>query len=267
MVVQTKDIIRRERKRKVSGFLKTILFLALLVTTAYILIQSPLFTVQEITVENNKFLKTEEIVSLSGLHTGTNIFRVDFRIAKQKIKTHPMVDEVEIKRVFPDEIRISLLERKPLANLVIKGGFIEIDEKGYYLRIVNDLSNNDNLPIVSGVKYKNQVVAQQIKEENLVVGLTYLKNCSKALKAQISEVNVSDANNVIFYSLSGFRIIVGDDSRIADKVEHLDEIIKNNKDKLKDIEYIDVSFNGDPVIKFNSLVPVSEKEAASEIKD
>lgn len=251
MVVKTKALIRQERKTKISGILKSLFFLAVLVIAVYILIQSPLFAVQKINVEGNKFISQGEAIKLSGLHLQTNIFRMDFQTAKKNIMTHPMIEEVNIKRQYPNQVMITLTERKPLANLLIQGGFIEVDAKGFYLRKVVSFSNHDNLPIISGVKYGQQEIGQQIKEENLVVGLQYLKNCPESLKAQISEINVTDSTNIIFYTLSGLKVIIGDESRIKEKVHTLMEIFHSKGNQLKDVEYIDVSFNGDPVVKFN----------------
>lgn len=268
MVVNTKELIRQERKNKISGFIKSLLFLALLIITIYILIQSPIFAVKQINIEGNRFLSEEEIVSLSGIHTGTNIFRVDFRDAKEKIKTLPMISEVVLKRQYPNEVKISVTERTPLANLAVPGGFIEIDKKGYYLRKLTSFNVNDNLPIITGVKYSKQEIGQKINEENLMVGLEYLQNCSDNLKDKISEINVTDPNNIIIYSITGFRIMVGDETSIKEKIHNLDEIFNTKGDKLKEIEYIDVSFNGNPVIKFtNNYTTKNKATSNSELKD
>lgn len=268
MVVNTKELIRQERKSKKGGFLKSLLFLALIIITIYILIQSPLFMVKRINTEGNKFLTSEEIIKLSGIHTETNIFKIDFRNAMKKIKTHPMISNVVLKRQYPDQIKISIVERRPLANMLVQGGFIEVNEKGFYLRKLKSFNISDNLPIISGVKYSKQEIGQQINEENLLVGLEYLKDFSIGLRDKISEINVEDPNNIIIYSMSGFRIMVGDETGIKEKIHNLNEIFNAKGEKLKDIEYIDVSFKGDPVIKFNNInITQNKSNEYNDLKD
>ena len=71
--------------------------------------------IKKITVENNNIVKEEEIKKkLSYLHQN-NIFFLNTRNLKDKIKEIQFIESYQIKKVYPGEIKIKIVEKKPIA--------------------------------------------------------------------------------------------------------------------------------------------------------
>lgn len=240
--------VHREQASK-SGWhlLQSLFFIFILALAAFFFLQSSFFRVNKIEVHNMKQLTREQIVSLSGLTPGVNIFKADLKQAQSKIALNPMVSSVEITRKLPRTIVVNVTERKSLALIPDKGSFIIVGEDGFCLATTKNL-NTVNMPLITGLTPKGSVPGKKISDEKIKTALDYLLTMSLNLRASISEINLTDLNNVRVYMIDGTEIRFGDDSRIADKMKLYEEVIgQNYKNK---IQYIDISYEGNPVIKF-----------------
>lgn len=237
--------------------LHSLFFIFILVLAIFFFLQSSFFRVKNIEVTGLKQLKKEQVVALSGLAPGVNIFRADLRQAQSKIALNPMVGDVQITRKLPRTILVNITERKPLAIIPDKGSFIIVGDGGYVLARVKNLSSV-NLPMLTGLKTAGANPGKIIADEKIQIALKYLLTMSLNLRAAVSEINLTDVNNIRIYTIDGVEVRFGDDTRIADKIKLYGEVIgQNYKNK---ILYIDISYKGSPVIKFMGQEGETKKE-------
>ena len=80
------------------------------------------FKVDGIAVVGNEEISDEEILKLSELEVGENIFDVHPLFAQHRIKENLYIEKVRVKRKLPNKIEISVTERsgKAQAKLVWK---------------------------------------------------------------------------------------------------------------------------------------------------
>ncbi|WP_418790561.1 cell division protein FtsQ/DivIB [Phosphitispora sp. TUW77] len=205
--------------------------------------------VKEIAVKGNKVFSTAEVVSLSGLSSGLNIFKVNLKQAESKVGMHPMIKAVQIIRDFPATIIIDITEREQAALVYCTDSFAVISSDGYCL-IKESSPGQTNLPIITGEELKSLAPGQKIPGEKLAVALDYLKAMPVNLRAAVSELNVSDLNNIRMYTMDKAEVRFGDKNRIMEKINLYQEVIRQKYDNK--IQYIDISYKGSPVIKFVS---------------
>lgn len=237
--------------------IESLFFIFLLALATFFFLQSSFFRVTDIKVSGLKQLKKDQVISLSGLAPGVNIFRSDLRQAQSKISLNPLVEEVQVTRKLPRTISVNIQERKPLAVIPDKGSFIIVGNDGFVLSMAKNFSTI-NLPILTGIKITNATPGKIISDEKIQIALKYLQIMSLNLRAAVSEINLSDINNIRIYTIDGVEVRFGDDSRIADKIKLYGEVIgQNYKNK---IQYIDISYKGSPVIKFLGQVGTTKKE-------
>ncbi len=235
--------------RRKLNFGETIFFIFLLVLAAYVLFVSPLFTVREITVAGCRELTPEIIISHSGLTTGTNIFKVNLGQAAAGIKLLPAVKEVHLDRDFPGRINIKIVERKPVALLPAKDGFIAVDEDGIYLRQAR--IGEEGLPVVTGLTFDLPPPGQPVQNDRLPVVLEVIGNLPAGLVDELSEVSLEQKDRLVLYTLQGTRCSLGEPENVPKKGALLVQILKELKGK--QIEYIDLSQPGAPVVKFKTV--------------
>lgn len=142
-----------------------ILFAFVVLLAAFILLGSPLFEVREIEVTGNSALPEKKIVELSGITAGINIFKVNLKESEARIRTVPLIKDVSLTREFPSRIVIAVEERKAVALLPVKDGFIQVDREGVCLK---ESGVAGSLPVVTGTVVPTPAPGQVIRDANWV---------------------------------------------------------------------------------------------------
>ncbi|MCL5057198.1 MAG: FtsQ-type POTRA domain-containing protein [Actinobacteria bacterium] len=239
--------LKRANIIKIYLFLNSILFATLFLAAAYILARSSLFEVREIEVLGNASLNRDQIVSISGLNPGENIFRINLQAAAEKLRVIPMIKNVDMTRRLPSTVQIKVEERKPVALLPVEAGFIQIDDEGVYIQ-KGDIGQ-DQLPVVTGVQFPAPVPGGRIVSENLDSALAVVRGVPAQLLPQLSEIN-TEGGQAVIYTLDGIRCRLGVAQDLEQKGEVLMKVLDGLKEKGKKIEYIDLTYAGSPVVKY-----------------
>lgn len=242
----------RIKMRRFSIILVVLLILA---SALYIYLRnSPLLNIETITVTGNKTVSADELVSMSGIQKGQNLLAVDIDQAQMALSYHPMVKKVTISRSFPKTLVINVEERSKWGIIRFKDEFLCLDAEGY---CIDKEANADvsNLVLISLDKLPPYATLGRPFEANAVKAIyTVWSGLSTEERADISEFNYNTGNNnILIYTINGTEIRFGDLSRQAEKLDLLKKSIAMEKQfRSSDtdvIEYIDLRFNGQPVIK------------------
>ena len=134
---RTEKSIRKKKRRKKRYLLRFIVFL-LLCTGIYFALHIEYFTVDGITVAGNKDIPDSEIVKLSEIKVGDNIFDSFAFLAERRIKKNLYVEDVNVSRKLPNRIEIIVTERSGKAQLVMGKQFVIIDNDGQVLEIARE---------------------------------------------------------------------------------------------------------------------------------
>ena len=90
------------------------------------------FKVKKIIVENNFILSKDEVRSeLSFLYDKNFIF-LNSKDIKKKINKNSFIDGLEIKRIYPNKLKVKIFEKKPIA-------IIQVKKKKYYFTKKNKI--------------------------------------------------------------------------------------------------------------------------------
>ncbi|ACA59939.1 cell division protein FtsQ/DivIB [Candidatus Desulforudis audaxviator] len=218
---------------------ETIIFSIIILVAGFILVSSPLFEIDTITVEGNLHLQAEEIRSASGIVPGTNIFQAQTREAEDRLEALPAIRKAELVREFPSTVRIIVEERVPVALLNIHGEFWEVDVEGVPVRKKG--KGWDGLPVITGVQFGNP---------NLQRTLEAVEKLPKEVVAGLSEVWFGNDLRLILYTFDGIEIRLGQLERLEQKGVLLLEVLALVRDDGRKVEYIDLSEPDKPVVKY-----------------
>ncbi|MEL7655944.1 MAG: FtsQ-type POTRA domain-containing protein, partial [Bacillota bacterium] len=158
-----KEKIRKKKKRKKKHYLLKFLVLVAFVTGMYFFFTSDLFDIQKLTVENNSYYTTEQIIQLAGAKTGENLFKAPISQMKDKLLADPYVKSVKLKRRLPGEVVIIVEERKEDAAIPYGNSFIIIDKEGMVLR---KSEQEPTLTLLVGMTVKNMKPGTPLEVED-----------------------------------------------------------------------------------------------------
>lgn len=158
-------VIKKKKRRKKRYLLKFFIFLIICIG-GYFLLHIEYFTVDGITIAGNKDIPDKEILKLSELKTGENIFDVHPLIAQRRIKKNLYIEDVDVSRKLPNMIEIIVEERSGKAQFAMGKKFVVIDNDGRVLDIAKEMQK---VTIVENVKVKKAKVDKEIKVDDKVV--------------------------------------------------------------------------------------------------
>lgn len=241
--------IRRKRRSNNTVF-KSLLFVILVIGLS-VFSRSEVFNISSISVEGTETLPVSDIIELTNLKVGSNIF--DFRSSsvEELILTEPLVKSVEVKRVFPNKVRVLITERTPYITISYNSKYYYLDEDGMVIHISPSLHSDCGI-ILSGAKDLNLIESEFFNYNSNVNTMTAF-NIADILTDTgvydfVSEIYASDSgyfylytkksNIVKFYSLNSFesnkdfvaKFIVNEDRHL------MIEVIENSEPVYKVID-------------------------------
>ncbi len=166
---------KKKRKRKNYG-LRLVIFIVTIIGI-FILLRSPLFYVTEIEVEGNRFYTPAQIIEMSGLQTGKNMFfEIKTRPARDRLLQTPYIRLVNVKKVPMGKLVIEITERIEHAAVPYEGAYGLIDNEGLVLSMSDKLQN---LPLLEGMVINEIEPGKPLKIEQAYL----LSDTLKLLKA------------------------------------------------------------------------------------
>ena len=128
------------------------------------------FNIEEIIVENNFILKDDEIKKDLNYLYNSDLFFLNVNNIETILLKHSFIQSFEIKKIYPNKLKITIFEKKPIAILQDK------KEKFYFARnadLINyiNLEEYKNLPIVMGGKKNFGTFYNDLKKINFPISL------------------------------------------------------------------------------------------------
>jgi cell division protein FtsQ len=107
------------------------------------------FRVREVEVEGSRKIPKETLLSLTTVEGMPNLFSVNLKEVVRQLESHPWIDQVRVRKVFPNKIFIQIEEKKPMAIIQLEELYY-IDIRG---EIFSPVRNRDeyNYPYLTGV--------------------------------------------------------------------------------------------------------------------
>ena len=109
----------------------------------------PILKINEIIIENNNFIDEEKIKKKLLFMYELNLFFLDKKNIELKLKEIDFIDSFEVKKIFPNKIRIKIYEHIPIAIIQNKKKKKFYTKNGKAIDFI-ELEEFSNLPLVFG---------------------------------------------------------------------------------------------------------------------
>lgn len=216
------------------------------------IIHLPYFEITSIWINGNQRLKHSQIRQLLDLGYQQNIFEIDTEIASLALETHPYIKKAWVTRSLPSTINIKIQERTRF-TLLNSTGFYVVDEEGVVLEELKG-KRLPNLPIISGVFNEQLVPGKRCTSSTIKHGLRILNQLGETnLLRDVSEVNVQDPYNAIFYTIKdGIEVRLGE-GRIKQKLSYMKTVWRNLNARIKEVDFLDLRYKDMVVVRFKQI--------------
>lgn len=249
-----KFVVRKKLSRRRFS-LVLLAFVGLI--SAYLFMHSTMFDVTQIKITGNDKVTQDEILALSGLAPGINIFEFNESISAKSIEVHPMIKQADIKRHLFTQVSIKVTERQVWAVIPYEGLFLCIDDSGVCFEKLNIVPAGNELIITLETMPEYVNLGQAINREATDMIKQVWQGIPNEQRQLISEIYYQNQDRTLkIYTLQGAEIRFGDLERLDEKIKMLSEVLDMEKDMADDgteaLEYVDIRFKGEPVVKTRS---------------
>jgi cell division protein FtsQ len=174
---------------------------ALVLATRSFLEHDPRFRIASpaaIQTMGNSQLTRADLLSVFGGDVGHNLFSVPLAKRRAALEQIPWVERATVMRILPNQLRVSVIERTPIA-FVQEHGRIELaDVNGVLL----DMSPKDlaakhySFLVVSGINPADPLAQRSLRMHLYQKFISDLDSTGERISAQLSEVDLSDPEDV-----------------------------------------------------------------------
>ena len=135
-----------------------------------------------------------EMLPVFGEDVGRNIFFVPLAERRKQLEQIPWIEHATVMRVLPDQIRISVVERKPIAFLRQGAQVGLVDANGVLLTEPPAMmaQHHYSFPVVTGIDGRDPIGSRRARMETYQHLISELDAGGQHLSDQISEINLSD---------------------------------------------------------------------------
>ncbi len=214
--------LKKQQKKKKGAFKATVF---LIVVAILVLMLTPIFTIEWFEVSGNTKVSDNQILQISELEMGDNLFRFNVKKTKDKIRTISYIDEIKILRWFPSGVKIEVTERIPVASLVTKSGYLNVDKKGVIIEGVKKTT----LPVIENIKTTTLKVGNTLKEKE-TAQIDRLKEVTEIIKQfdiseRLTEFGIDKYGNFKFVIDGNKNVVLGEEVRLDYKLKMLKSVV------------------------------------------
>ena len=206
--------------------------------------------IENVIIKGNDYLSEDRIFYKSGIQLGENIFRLDLIKSKDSLMQEPWIKEVEVKRVIPNKIIISIKERKPAAIVYTREEYFSSTKEGIILTKIDRQEEKFDLPLILGLELGEIKIGKSIDRPEFRTALDSINSAEVILPKKFCRVEILSPDDFMICNKDDtLKVRVNGPEGVLNKENLLREALeKIEREKLL-VEYIDIRFKDSLVIK------------------
>ena len=235
----------KKNKKRINTSKVVIIFslILIVVIVLYTSLNSGIFNSDNIEIEGNKYVESEYIIKALEVNNNKNIFRYNIKDMEEILLNNKYIDKVEIKRLLPNTLKVSIIEKEIVANIYNEEIYCYIYKEGNFVDEIDE-NNKDNEVITVHIDY-NKTDSQEIKfknEENkkrLLYLLEYIKE--EGIYKKIDNIDMTKPNSINMGTKEDINILLNSDEELKYNISRLAMILADLQNKKQKGGEIDLS--------------------------
>jgi len=205
----------------------------------------PYFAVNQIVLSGAQALDRDSVLGAAELWVGMSIWEVDPATAEERIEALAWVQNAQVRREFPNRVRISIAEREPVAIAVVEG-LQYVDRSGRVLGPVRAGAHVD-LPFITGLKGPH---LQGPGVPMLRRALRFIRLCEKRrCGGGVSEVHLHPVHGLVLIPREAAVPVIVGWGRWNGKIDRLERVLAAWEGSEEKIGSIDVTLRREIVVR------------------
>jgi cell division protein FtsQ len=147
-----------------------------------------------IEVQGNEHVTRAQLLSIFGEDVERYIFKVPLAERKQQLEQLPWVEHATVMRLLPDRLRISIVERTPVAFVRLGNHIALVDANGVLLDMPTDVQANTgySFPVITGINASDPLSVRAARMKIYQKFTSDLDSGDSKISRTLSEVDLSN---------------------------------------------------------------------------
>jgi cell division protein FtsQ len=148
----------------------------------------------QIEIIGNRFVTPDAVAEKFSTDLGRSVVRVPLTQRREALESLPWVEQAHVQRVMPNQIRVEITERSPVAFLRAGTDLSLVDAHGVILDRPSDAVFK--FPVVSGF---GESMPREAREQRMVLYTQFMKEIEQVQPGaddRVSEADLSDASDL-----------------------------------------------------------------------
>jgi len=137
------------------------------------LLEDSTFQLREVEVRGCRKVEEKTIRSLARIEGMPNLFTIELKEISRRVETHPWIEQVIVRKVFPNRLLIQIEERRPIAIIQLEDLYY-IDSKGVIFSPVG-ARDEYNFPFLTGLNRQMMEKDSQRTKELIMKALEFMR--------------------------------------------------------------------------------------------
>jgi cell division protein FtsQ len=151
-----------------------------------------------IQIMGNSQVTRSELLSVFGSDLGRNIFFIPLAERRAALQQLPWVEHATLMRLLPDQLRIAIVERTPVAFIRHGNTIGLVDAHGVLLHLppAAMAAKHYSFPVVSGISAQDPLPLRAARMQLYQQFIHELDSGGDKVSSQLSEVDISDPEDI-----------------------------------------------------------------------
>ncbi len=237
------------KRRKITPFL--IVVSVFLIAAAVYLCLTMLFNVDRINIEGNTLYEELDLIETSGIEKGENLFEVDTAYAEDKLySVYSYIEEVEVKRAFPNAVTIKITEATPFSVIEEADGYTLVSAGGKVLdRGLEEVPRG-----MLSVRGLSTITSTEDDVKRMELMKKIINTMQKLEMSNYNFLDLSDTLEITMIYDNRVKVNLGNELELEYKLQFADSVITEKIPKTG-YQLVDASVPGEIMTKEMTVSP------------
>ena len=151
-----------------------------------------------IQIDGNSQLTRADLLIVFGADIGRNLFFVPLTVRRKQLEQVPWVARATVMRILPNELRVAIVERTPIAFARIGNQIKLVDADGVVLDMQPSAlaAKHYSFPVVTGINPQDPLSVRRPRMRMYQKFMNEIDSSGEKLSSNLSEIDLSDPEDV-----------------------------------------------------------------------
>ncbi len=229
-----RNMMKKRKRNQAKRSLIVFAFLFICTGVIFVVLKAPIFDIKTVFCVGQQQMSEAEILDIAKVKVGNNIFSTNIRAIKRRLGDNPQIAESNVRRLFPNKVKIWIKEAKVSAYLEYEQKLLCVDEDGKIIKILEGEETKvpPSVAKLEGIEVANSDAGKNIAaEDDARAGELF--ECMEILSQldmleRVNYINFGDLSDIKIDYENRLYMLLGGYENMEYKLKFIKKVITEN---------------------------------------